>query len=230
MDIWTVALLAAGLFGAAAGKIAARKLRFWPGWMVYGAITGPIALAHVMLVPSLVACPSCGRRFSMKPGRPCPRCGWTLPLPLQKSYVAASVREVVGFGLGDRASKIERRLRRRGVDFKRTSPDELTFVHVDGIGRPSDVAVEFDAGRAAMIKITYPVDEEYAIYYELKAELVARYGRPDYENFDDGYSDNWSAKSLLVSLSTTNSEHSPSTSVVFQKLGAALEKNMAELV
>ena len=231
IDIATAALVSSGVFSAVTGKAAARKRRFWPAWCLYGAVLGPVALLHVLIAPRLEPCPSCGRNIRIKPSRPCKHCAWTLSPPLKNARVSSDLRETFGFRLGDTAAHIEKGLTHSGVPFERTCETRIRCIAYETFGRPADVTVELDEGRANCIRVSYPVDLDYGIYYNLKAALVAKYGKPDYENFDAGYADNWAAKNFLVSLSTTPPAEegaAPSTAVIYQKLGGKLEKNLTD--
>lgn len=190
----------------------------------------PLALIVILLMPSLQQCPSCGRSIVIKPGRQCRWCGWKSPPPLARSVVASSIKDALGFKLGDKETKIGGVLDRKGTTYKRTPDDKITFSEESLFGHAADVTIELDAGRASLVNVAYPIDRDYAIYYELKAALVAEYGRPAYENFDDGYSDNWSAKGLLVSLATNGPKDAPTTSIVYQKLSGKLRKDMNDVL
>ncbi|MDL2263136.1 hypothetical protein LJC31_00630 [Synergistaceae bacterium OttesenSCG-928-I11] len=231
IDIAAAVVISLGVFSALTGKAAARKRRFWPAWCLYGAILGPFALLHILLAPPLEPCPSCGRNIRIKPSRPCKHCAWTLPPPLKNARVASDLRETFGFRLGDTAAHVEKSLTQAGAPFERTSETNILCAARETFGYPADVTVELDEGRANCIRVSYPVDRDYKIYYDLKAALVSKYGKPDYENFDVGYTDNWAAKKFLVSLSTTPPTEegaTPSTAVIYQKLGGKLEKNLTD--
>ncbi len=73
-------------------------------------------------------------------------------------------------------------------------------------GYPTDITIELDEGRAHCIRLSYPVDRDYKIYYDLKAAFVSKYGKPDNERFDAEHTDNWTAKKFLVSLTVGPSE------------------------
>lgn len=230
IDIAAFVVVTACVFGVMTAKVAYRKQRSWPFWCILGIFSMPIALIAVLLMPPLRQCPSCGKFIVIKPGRKCRQCGWKSPPPMRASAVASSIKGALGFKLGDKETKIGRILDRRGATYKRTPDDRITFSEESLFGHAADVTIELDGGRANLVSVAYPIDRDYAIYYELKASLVAEYGRPAYENFDDGYSDNWSAKGLLVSLATNGPKDSPTTSIVYQKLSGKLRKDMNDVL
>ncbi len=217
IDIATTVVVLACVFSAATGKAAARRHRFWPAWCICGALSGPFALLYVLLAPRLESCPSCGKYIRIAPGRSCRRCAWTPPL--KNAPAASDIGEALGFRLGDTAAQIERSLTASNVPFERVSESMLRCAEREAFGHPASVTIELDEGRANCIRVSYPADRDYRIYYDLRAALVSKYGKPDDENFDGGYTGNWSAKKMRVSLSTTppaSKEATPSTTVIYR--------------
>jgi hypothetical protein len=219
IDIAMAVTISAGVFCALTGKAAARKRRFWPVWCLYGAVTGPIALLHVIIAPQLEPCPSCGKSIRIKPGSPCKYCAWTLQPALSNSRVSSDLKKTFGFRLGDTAAYIEKRLTQSGIPFEHAGETKITCAGREIFDRPANVTIEFDEGRAYCIHVLYQADRDYKIYYDLKAALVLKYGKPDHENSDAGHTDNWAAKKFLVSLSTAppaEKDAVPSTAVIYR--------------
>jgi hypothetical protein len=219
IDIATAVTISLGVFCALTGKAAARKRRFWPVWCLYGAVTGPIALLHVMISPQLKSCPSCGKNIRIKPGSPCKYCAWMPKPEIKNSRVSSDLKETFGVRLGDTAVQIEKRLAQSGIQFERTDETKILCAGLEAFGHPADVTIGLDEGRACCVRVSYQTDRDYKIYYDLKAALVSKYGKPGRKNSDVGHADNWAAKNFMVSLSTappTGKDAAPSTAVIYR--------------
>lgn len=185
-----------------------------------GAFTGPIALIALLLLKPLEECPNCGQLFAMRQDARCPVCGYIPTIPAPRYAPSKKLRELLGISLSDRRGKVERSLRRRAIECT-ASPDKISFQLIV-YGTAADIAAEFEAGRVRSISIGFPVDNDHMIYYIIKENFISSFGRPSYENFDAGYSDNWHEDDVLVTLNTVKTSDHPSTVIVFQKLTQAL--------
>lgn len=219
-------LILIGILGAITGKCAARKGRFGPLWFLYGAVLFPVAFLHVLLAKRVEACPACGR--GLKCGMRCKRCGYEEPRPLDDAIVQNDLADLFGFTLGETFEPVLRKMRENGwtyllEDQNRISSQCVRCVGIELLGRDAQLALDFDDGALAQIRVTYPADGKYEIYYDLRARLVARYGKPVFGNYDVGHSDNWTASQHLLSLSTGHDgDASPSTTLSCLKLDPAL--------
>lgn len=212
-----------GAISALTAKIAASKRRPVLLWSCLGLILGPVALLAVFWMPSQAACPSCKTSFAMRPGRRCPSCGWRVPVPLTPKRLNSIIKDLCGIRIGDTERKIARHIAKIGSECSRV--EGCVRFSADISQHRADISVELTGGKAHQITVAFPVDNDFEIYYEQKRGLVAYLGRPDYENFDSGYTDNWSAGDILLSLNTTRDDH-PKTSLICQKL----DKNLADAI
>lgn len=227
-------IIAAALFGAITGKIAAAKGRFGLLWSLYGMVLFPIAIPHVLLIRRPPTCPFCSR--ALKNAHRCTRCGRDLPLVPTDALMNADLREAVGVGLGDSISRARRRLTRAECqhEFDESEcggPARITCAPRDIHGHSADVAMEANRGRICAISIGYVSDPDFRIYYDLRKMLVAQYGTPNYENFENDYSDHWASKKFLATLSTKRPEDAPAqhaTTLAYIALDGTISEAIAQ--
>ena len=208
----TALIVAAALFGAITGKIASAKGRFGLLWSLYGMVLFPIAIPHVLLIRRTPKCPFCHR--PLKNAHRCTRCRRELPAVPTDALMNADLGETIGVGLGDSIRRARRRLARADCQYEIDESASGGLARIvcaprDIHGRSADVAMEANRGRICAISIGYASDPDFRIYYDLRKMLVARYGTPNYENFENDYSDHWASKKLLATLSTRRPEDAP---------------------
>ena len=228
----TALIAAAALFGTITGKIASAKGRFGLLWALYGTVLFPIAIPHVLLIRRALKCPFCRR--SLKNTHRCTRCGRDLPLVPTDKLMNANLGETVGIRLGDSIRRARRRLARSGWQYEFDESENGGLARIvcapwDIHGHSADVTVEASQGRICAISIGYASDPDFQFYYNLRKMLVAQYGTPNYENFENDYSDHWVSKKFLATLSTRRPEDAPAqyaTTLVY----IAMEGTVSEAV
>ena len=228
----TALIVASALFGVITGKIASAKGRFGLLWSLYGMVLFPVAIPHVLLIRRTPKCPFCHR--PLKNVHRCTRCRRDLPAVLTDELINTDLRETVCVGLGDSVRRARRRLARANCQYEFDGPENGDLTRIacapwDIHGQSADVAMEACRGRVCAISIGYASDPDFQIYYNLRKRLVALYGTPNYENFENDYSDHWATKKFLATLSTRRPEDAPAqyaTTLVY----IAMEGTVSEAV
>ena len=208
----TALIVAAALLGTITGKIATAKGRFGLLWALYGMVLFPIAIPHVLLIRHTPKCPFCHR--PLKNTHRCTRCRRDLPVVPTDALMNANLGETIGVRLGDPLRRARRRLARSGCQYEFGESENGGLARIacapwDIHGHNADVTMEANRGRICAISIGYASDPDFRIYYDLRKMLVAQYGTPNYENFENDYSDHWASKKYLATLSTRRPEDAP---------------------
>lgn len=226
----TIVIIAAALFGAVVGKIASAKGRFGLLWSLYGVFLFPIALPHVILMKPIKRCPFCGRILKGK--SECSRCKRELPVELTDSLVNSDLKDTFGMRMGDSIGKAMKTIARHGWEHTIEEEQDASRILCEAgeiYGYSADVIIENTAGKISSISVGYAADPDFKIYYGLRKAFVSKYGTPDYENFETNYSNHWTTKKFLVTLSTRRQEDEPSqyaTVIVYM----AFAKDVSEAV
>lgn len=165
------------LCAAIAGRAAPKLLRSPLRWAALALLTGPIALAALVLMPKLEPCASCGRPMRISSGAICRRCGWRAPITPDRAKMVALMRREIGPALGDSLARAERELALRGADATIVSQD-LATARGRSFGRDAEIEVSLSGGRVVRAAARCE-DDGFALFRELTASLISEHGRPE---------------------------------------------------